>query len=119
MRICLAIVVSLFLAPFAMAGGSLSWAEVCQRLEKDCPKLLVVINQCFDVNPVGGALRLGPRSSDVIEGRAETGARVPPYVFDCKVKGTTGAYPLTIEIGDWDDGWKFIIREKQLKKPAE
>jgi hypothetical protein len=55
----------------------------------------------------------------VIEGRLAVGTRVPPYKFDCKVKGTTGSYPLIIEISDWDDGWKFIIREKQLKKPAE
>lgn len=107
------------MAPFATAGGSLSWAEVTQRLTKECPKLLVVINQCFDVSPSGGALRLGPRSIDVMEGRAGVGDRIPPYEFDCKLKGSADSYPLTIEISDWDDGWKFIIREKQMKKPAE
>jgi len=55
----------------------------------------------------------------VIEKRAGVGDRVPPYEFDCKLKGTSGAYPLTIEIIDSDDGWKFIIREKPMKKPAE
>jgi len=119
MRIYLAILASLFLAPLAMAGGSLSWVEASQRLAKDCPKLLLVINQCFDVSPVGGALRLGPRSNDVIEKRAGVGDRVPPYEFDCKLKGTSGAYPLTIEVSESDDGWKFIIREKPMKKPAE
>lgn len=119
MRIYLAILASLYLAPLAPAGGSISWVEVSQRLEKDCPKLLLVINQCFDVSSGGGALRLGPRSIDVIEGRAGVGDRVTPYEFDCKIKGTTGSYPLTIEISDWDDGWKFIIREKHMKKPAE
>ncbi len=119
MRIHLVILVSMFLGPLATAGGSLGWADACQRLERDCPKLLAVINQCFEVSPVGGALRLGPRSIDVIEGRAGVGDRVPPYEFDCKPKGTAGAYSLTIEISDFDDGWKFIIRDKQMKKPAE
>jgi len=99
MRIYLAILTSLVMAPFASAGGSLTWVEVSQRLTKECPKLLIVINQCFDVRPSGGALRLGPRSIVVIEGRAGVGDRVPPY-----------------EISDWDDGWKFIIREKQMKR---
>jgi hypothetical protein len=119
MRIYLAILISLAMTPFAIAGGSLSWDEVTQRLTKECPKLLVVINQCFDVSPSGGALRLGPRSVDVVEGRAGVGDRVPPYEFDCKLKGSAEPYPLTIEISDWGDGWKFIIREKQMKKPAE
>ena len=119
MRSYLSILASVFLAPLAMAGGSLSWVEASQRLAKDCPKLLLVINQCFDVSPVGGALRLGTRSVDVIEKRAGVGDRVPPYEFDCKLKGTSGAYPLTIEVSDSDDGWKFIIREKPMKKPAE
>ncbi len=119
MRSYLSIFASVFLAPLAMAGGSLSWVEASQRLAKDCPKLLLVINQCFDVSPVGGALRLGPRSVDVIEKRAGVGDRVHPYEFDCKLKGTSGAYPLTIEVSDSDNGWKFIIREKPMKKPAE
>lgn len=119
MRIYLAIFTSLIMAPFASAGGSLSWVEVTHRLTKECPKLLVVINECFEVRPVGGALRLGPRSIDVMEGRAGVGDRVPPYEFDCKPKGSDDSYPLTIEISDLDSEWKFIIREKQMKKSAE
>jgi len=119
MRIYLPMLASLMMASFASADGSLTWTEVSERMKKECPKLLVVINQCFDVKPVGGALRLGPRSNDVMEGRAGVGDRVPPYEFDCKLKGAADSYPLTIEISDWDDGWKLIIREKKMMQPAE
>lgn len=119
MKTYIAILASFLLVSFATAGGSLSWVEVSQRLAKDCPELLKVIDQCFDVKPVGGAARLGPRSIDVIEGRAGTGSRVPPYEFDCKVKGSTDSYPLCIEINDSDDGWKFIVGNKHPGKPTK
>lgn len=101
----------------AFAGGSISWDEVSGRLAKSCPELLDAMTKSFEVNTVGGALRLGPRSLDVVEGRAEVGARVPPYQFECKVKGTMGPHNLQIEISDWDGGWKFIVRAKKGSPP--
>ena len=103
--------ISILFVNSAIAGGSIAWTDVAQRLTKDCPGLLVAINQCFDVERSGGALRLGHRSLDVIDGRAEAGERVPPYEFNCKIKGTEGPYNLRIEINDGDHGWQFIIRE--------
>ena len=111
MKTILVAFISILFVNSAIAGGSIAWTDVSQRLTKDCPGLLSVINKCFDIERSGGAFRLGPRSSDVTDGRAGIGNRVPPYEFNCKVKGTEGPYNLKIEISDWDGGWKFIIRE--------
>ena len=115
MQIYRVLLTTLILAPFASAGGSLTWIEATQRLTKECPKLLAVINDCFDVKPTGRALRLGARNIDVMEGRSGVGDRVPPYEFACKPKGSGDSYSLTLEISDRDDGWKFIIREMPMK----
>ncbi len=97
----------------AWAGGSISWEDVQGRLAKDAPGLLRVIEEAFEVNRVGGALRLGPRSVDVMEGPADVGQRVPPYTFYCKVKGHAGDYDLVLEIGEQGGGgWQFAVRER-------
>lgn len=104
--------VLLISAQTARAGGSIGWEDVQGRLAKDAPGLLRVIEEAFEVNRVGGALRLGPRSVDVMEGRADVGTRVPPYTFYCKVRGHTGDYDLVIEIGEQGEGWQFTVRER-------
>lgn len=119
MKCFIIVLATLCLVPLAMAGGSLGWDEASERLRSECPGLLSAIQQSFEVRPVGGALRLGPRSADVVEGRAEVGQRVPPFEFDCKPKGSPGPYTLRMEIREGDgDGWKLIIREIKPAKPT-
>lgn len=81
------------------------------RLGKDAPGLLRVIEEAFEVNRVGGALRLGPRSVDVMEVRGDVGNRVPPYTFYCKVKGHEGNYDLVLVIDLQEEGWQFAVRD--------
>jgi hypothetical protein len=102
----------LLLSGFSVrAGGSIAWEDVQGRL-KDAPGLLRVIDEAFEVNRVGDALRLGPRSVDVMEGRAEVGTRVPPYTFYCKVRGHSGDYDLVLVLDEQGEGWQFTVRER-------
>ncbi|PTX99296.1 hypothetical protein DB345_02655 [Spartobacteria bacterium LR76] len=96
----------------ARAGGSMAWEDVRGRLTRDAPGLLRVIDEAFDVDRVGVALRLGPRSVDVMEGRTGVGTRVPPYTFYCKVRGHAGDYDLVMVIDEQGDGWQFAVRER-------
>ncbi len=80
--------------------------------DPDAPGLLRVIDEAFEVNRVGEALRLGPRSVDVMEGRAEVGKRVPPYTFYCKVRGHAGDYDLVMVLDEQGEGWQFTVRER-------
>ena len=111
MRSLLSLLVFFVLASVSLASGSIGWDDVSMRLSHDAPDLIKVINDAFDVYRVGDALRLGPRSSDVIDGRAQAGTRVPPYEFYCKPKGARGPFSLQITIHS-DGEWYFIIRFK-------
>jgi len=93
-----------------IAGGSLGWDKVEAKLRKEAPELLDTITAAFEMNEVGGALRLGPHSVMVQTGAAEVGARVPPYTFFCKIRGYRGDYPLLMTIDEAEDGWRFAVR---------
>lgn len=112
MKFSIILSLALVVSPFCFGGGSIGWEEVSARVTRSDPTLIKVINDAFDVSPVGGAVRLGPRSVDVMEGRAEVGTRVPPYDFECKPKGKPGPYSLlmTIDEGGRGEGrWHFTI----------
>jgi hypothetical protein len=110
MKACLTFLVVLASALPCMAGGSIGWEDVSSRLSRTAPELLRVINDSFEVAPGGGALRLGPHSLDVIEGRAEVGTKVPPYEFDCKPKGKPGPFFLRLRVEESESGWQFIVQ---------
>ncbi len=119
MKTALILLFTLMISTLCLGGGSIGWADVVKRLTPEAPDLLKVINDAFDVARSGSALRLGPHSLDVEEGRAEVGTRVPPYDFNCKPKGQPGPYTLRVEISDWDGGWHFTIRKLPKPVPLE
>lgn len=113
MKISIILLMALMVSPCCFAGGSIGWAEVSTRIARSDPNLIKVINDAFDVSPVGGALRLGPRSVDVVEGKAEVGKREPPFEFDYKPKGTTGLFSLHMTIDEGGNGegrWHFTVQ---------
>jgi len=104
----------------ALAGGSIDFASVQKELEAEAPKLIQAACASFDINEVGGALRLGPHSAEAqIEGDAVVGKRVPPYEFMCRLKGSKGDYDLLIVFDRGDSGWAFTVRDRTpVTKPT-
>jgi hypothetical protein len=114
MKFSIILVFALVVSPLCFGGGSIGWDDVSTRVGRSDPGLIKVINDAYKVAPVGSALRLGPRSVDVVEGKAEAGTRLPPYEFDCKPKGKPGPFSLHLTIDEGGDGkgnWHFTVKE--------
>jgi hypothetical protein len=60
----------------AFGGGSISWSEVVERINRSDPKLIEIIQKNFSVERVGDAVRVGYRVDP-----EHAGDRIPPYSF--------------------------------------
>ena len=113
LAIVLLLALQLLASSTALAGGSIDFASVQKELEAEAPKVIQAACASFDINHVGGALRLGPHSAQAqIEGDAVVGKRVPPYEFMCRLKGSKADYDLLIVFDRGDSGWAFTVQDR-------
>jgi hypothetical protein len=106
-----ALVITFFLSLspfFAWAGGSVSWSDVEEILQKQ-PEVLQMLELSLDVESVGGATRLGSNFAPSLGG-----ARICPYEFHAQVKGTSKKVVVTIltDIVFFDDNHIVVSKMK-------
>jgi hypothetical protein len=94
----------------AIAGGSISWENVKSRIAKSDPELVKIIENSFNVNRSGGAVRLGPHFGE------RHGERIAPYEFGAADKKTGGKCVLVIEESE---DYEFTGRFKFVKQDVE
>ncbi len=110
LRLC--ILISSLIAGGAFAGGSICFEEVEKKIQSTSPKIIATASAAFDMDRVGGALRLGARSLEVQNGTGEVGQRVPPFTFLCRAKGTKTDFDLVITFDEAESGWTFTVRNR-------
>lgn len=99
----------------AFAGGSIGWDDVKARISKSDPELVKRIEQFFEVNESGGAVRLGPHFGE------RAGERIAPYQFGAEDKKTHQRCVLVIqESDDFDYTGRFkFTREDERQEPQQ
>ena len=102
-----------------LAGGSVGWDQVSAEVAKGDPFLADYIAKNFDVNHVGGAMRIGhDKDGNSLVPEMEVGDRIPPYEFYAKPRGGSGDYTLyiTLDENSFDNGkttlWVLSLRKR-------
>ena len=101
------------------AGCSVGWDQVRAEIMRDDPGFLAFLEARFDVHHSGLAVRVGrDASGNATIPELGVGARIPPYEFYAKPKGTPGDYTLYLTFEPTTPPrsekvvWQVTIREK-------
>jgi hypothetical protein len=101
MRVPLLLIILLLAVQSTFAGGTVEWEFHAFPILKKHPNLLKTIESSLDVRPVGWGVRVGrDASGNPTIPELGVGARIPPFEFPARLKGSTGDYDLMLIIHD-------------------
>lgn len=87
------------------AGGSVDWEFYALPILRKHPQFLKIIETSLDVRRVGVGVRVGrDASGNATIPELGVGARIPPFEFPARLKGSDGPYDLLLIIHDADTG---------------